>query len=244
MKTFVVDSFTDSPFSGNPAGVCIVETPLDETLMLKIAQELGLSETAFVAPMNGEQRYSIRFFSPKMEIPLCGHATLASAKVLFASQKQNSVTFLTIGNLELVAKAVEDQIVLEFPVYETVPAEAPAALLNALKLNGVKNVAYNDEMKILLLEIEDTVELARLAPDFAALYQSHDAIMVCWLPPHPVATVMIFIRDIFGHGVAPMRTRLQGALIPSWQSIGRTGWAKRKCGPFRPRSGPGSCRSR
>jgi PhzF family phenazine biosynthesis protein len=80
MKTFIVDSFTDIPFKGNPAGVCIVDTYLSDKRMLQIAQELNLSETAFIQPLDASGTFSIRFFSPKMEILLCGHATLASAK--------------------------------------------------------------------------------------------------------------------------------------------------------------------
>lgn len=83
MKTFIVDSFTDEAFKGNPAGVCLLDSPISDGLMLKVAQELGLSETAFINPIKNSEALSIRYFSPKMEIPLCGHATLASAKVIF-----------------------------------------------------------------------------------------------------------------------------------------------------------------
>ncbi|MCP3996862.1 MAG: PhzF family phenazine biosynthesis protein, partial [bacterium] len=97
MKTFIVESFTSRPFRGNPAGVCLLDAPVEggplrdtssqtgflpESTMLEVAQELNLSETAFVQPIPDTNRFHIRYFSPKMEIPLCGHATLASAKVL------------------------------------------------------------------------------------------------------------------------------------------------------------------
>lgn len=81
MRTFIVDSFTDTPFKGNPAGVCIIGSQLSDERMLHIAQELNLSETAFLSPLESGGAFAIRYFSPKMEIPLCGHATLASAKV-------------------------------------------------------------------------------------------------------------------------------------------------------------------
>ena len=81
ITTYIVDSFTDVAFQGNPAGVCLVASPLDDKLMLTIAKELGLSETAFVQQQ--KDHYTIRYFSPKQEIPLCGHATLAASKVLF-----------------------------------------------------------------------------------------------------------------------------------------------------------------
>src|ERR1041384_3527712 len=176
MRTFIVDSFTDIPFKGNPAGVCIVDSPLSEERMLHIAQELNLSETAFLCLRKTGNTFSIRYFSPKMEIPLCGHATLASARVIFSTQELNEVHFINIQNLDLSAKESNGQIVMEFPIYETRPADTPPALIAALGVKAVRNAVYNEETKILLLEIADTKELAGLEPDFAALYKSHQFI--------------------------------------------------------------------
>ena len=176
MKTFIVDSFTDTPFRGNPAGVCMVESPLGDQRMLDIAQELNLSETAFLHPLKNRGAYSIRYFSPKVEIPLCGHATLASAKVIFSSSGLNKVHFLTTQKLELSAQALNGKIVMDFPIYETVTAAAPPAMLAALGVKAVRNVAYNEETRILLLELASTDEVAGLKPDFTALLRSHDSI--------------------------------------------------------------------
>ena len=176
IRTFIVDSFTDTPFKGNPAGVCVLSSQLSEEVMLRIAQELNLSETAFLSPLESGNAFAIRFFSPKMEIALCGHATLASAKVVFAIHKLNEVHFMNIQNLDLFAKQSDDQIVMEFPVYETRTADAPPALLAALGIEAIKNSVYNEETKILLLEIGNTEELASLDPDFTALLRSHNSI--------------------------------------------------------------------
>jgi PhzF family phenazine biosynthesis protein len=176
MKTFIVDSFTRTPFRGNPAGVCLVDSALSDETMQQVAQELGLSETAFVGGPEISGDFSIRFFSPKMEIPLCGHATLASAKVVFATRGVREATFVNSQELRLVVGENAGKIEMEFPVYGTRPCDAPSALLAALGLGAVKNTAYNDETRILLLEIDDTCELAGLAPDFGALVASHDAI--------------------------------------------------------------------
>jgi PhzF family phenazine biosynthesis protein len=176
MKTFIVDAFTDQPFRGNPAGVCIAESPLSDDLMLKIAQELNLSETAFIRPLGPEGIFAIRYFSPKMEIPLCGHATLASGRVVFATDGLAETHFINIQNLDLAVRASKDRISMVFPVYETRPAEAPTALLAALGVKVIRNAAYNEETKILLLEISDSGVLAGLNPDFTALYRSHDSI--------------------------------------------------------------------
>jgi PhzF family phenazine biosynthesis protein len=176
MKTYIVDSFTDRPFAGNPAGVCIPDTALDDDTMQNVAQEMGFSETAFIHQADGTQPYSIRFFSPVMEIPLCGHATLASAKVLFEETAVDTVIFLNINGLKLTANRAGSEIVMEFPVYETRPAKVPSSMLRALGLSSVKNSVYNEETNILLLEIEDTHVLSNLTPDFNALASSHDSI--------------------------------------------------------------------
>lgn len=176
MKTFIVDAFTDTPFKGNPAGVCIASTQLEDEQMLDVAGELGLSETAFIHPIDSGEAFSIRYFSPKMEIPLCGHATLASAKVVMATQHVNVVNFFTSQDLHLPVSESNGQIVMRFPVYETQPANAPQELLAALGIREVENTAFNEETRILLLEIADSTELAGLAPDFHALLRSHDSI--------------------------------------------------------------------
>lgn len=144
--------------------------------MLLVAQELTLSETAFLQPIDGTEDYSIRFFSPVMEIPLCGHATLAAAKVLFDKRDLTTVNFVNINGLVLAARESNGQIVMEFPVYETHTATVPPALLAALGLNSVENCVFNEETRILLLEIKDSRELAALAPNFNALQESHDSI--------------------------------------------------------------------
>ncbi len=175
IPTYIVDSFTNETFKGNPAGVCILESDLSNDTMLSIAKELGLSETAFIKKTADEHTYSIRYFSPKMEIPLCGHATLASSKILF--EKDNTlqkINFITTENINLKIEKEEGGFIkMEFPVYQTKPAAAPLALLNALGLTEVENVVYNEETNILVLQIDSCETLQNLQPDFVALYKSH-----------------------------------------------------------------------
>lgn len=176
ITTYIVDSFTSEPFKGNPAGVCLIEQELSDPLMLNIAKELGLSETAFVRQLT-TGNYSIRYFSPKMEIPLCGHATLASAKVLLHNHPElTQIQFITAEQLDLQIGREDETIIMEFPVYETEAAVAPPALLQALGIPNILNAVYNHETKILLLEIDDCFLLRSLSPDFPSLIQSHDQI--------------------------------------------------------------------
>jgi len=176
MKSYFVDAFTNEPFKGNPAGVCFPEQELEEEVMLKIAQEFGFSETAFIQKTNKHNTYTIRYFSPKKEIPLCGHATLASAKVIFENTDVDEILFVTSENLELVINKHNEEIMMEFPVYDTIPATIPQATLAALGLEKVINTVYNSNTKIILLEISDSQLLAGLTPDFDALLNSYENI--------------------------------------------------------------------
>ena len=176
ITTFIVDSFTDEAFKGNPAGVCLVENSLKENEMINIAKELGLSETAFVKKESSNM-YTIRYFSPKMEIPLCGHATLAASKVLFnITDSLNKITFKTIENINLSIQKIEDFIQMEFPIYKTEPATVPKALLKALGIDTIENTVFNKETSILLLEISCCETLQNLSPNYEALYASHNTI--------------------------------------------------------------------
>lgn len=177
IETYIVDSFTDRPFKGNPAGVCILECELEDEKMLSIANELGLSETAFVKKVENQNKYTIRYFSPKKEIPLCGHATLASAKVLFKKDSLiDNIHFVNIQNLDLLVHRAGELIKMVFPIYNTKPTEAPNELLAALGVKETRNIAYNEETNILLIEIDDCQILRALKPDFEALYLSHKSI--------------------------------------------------------------------
>lgn len=175
IETYIVDSFTDEPFKGNPAGVCLLEQELTIEKMAAIANELGLSETAFV--LKKADQYTIRYFSPKMEIPLCGHATLAASKVLFEKYPDmDNIHFTTVRSIDLLTKKDGDSIIMEFPIYDTMPAIVPHALLDALGIMEFTNGEYNLETQILLVEIPNSITLENLKPDFEALYKSHDSI--------------------------------------------------------------------
>ena len=105
MKTYFVDSFTNEKFKGNPAAVCLLERELESKTMQNIAIEIGFSETAFIKQIS-DNIYSIRFFSPKTEIPLCGHATLASSKIIFDTTLLQNIKFINYENVELFIEKV------------------------------------------------------------------------------------------------------------------------------------------
>jgi PhzF family phenazine biosynthesis protein len=175
MKTYFVDSFTTEKFKGNPAAVCFAENELDDITMQNIAAEIGFSETAFVQK-KGNNNYNIRFFTPKKEIPLCGHATLASSKIIFDSTDLDTITFINCENIELKINKDQEKIVMEFPVYETEPIDVPQSMLDALEIDKAINIRYSSKNKIILVEIENSDKLASLQPDFSALLSSYQGI--------------------------------------------------------------------
>lgn len=131
MKQYVVDAFTDRVFGGNPAAVCILDGPMDETLMQNITIENNLSETAF-AYKNGD-KYNLRWFTPGGEIDLCGHATLGTAYVVFNFVEPDikEVTFSTMsGDLTVVRK--DDLYELVFPAYDLKEVEVTDAMEAAI----------------------------------------------------------------------------------------------------------------
>ncbi|MCI3937161.1 PhzF family phenazine biosynthesis protein [Chryseobacterium aahli] len=175
MKTYFVDSFTNQKFKGNPAAVCIAESDLNNATMQSIASEIGFSETAFIKQIT-DNTYSIRFFTPKIEIPLCGHATLASSKIVFDTTSFDTIKFINSNNVELFIEKVENKIKMQFPVYETEEIEVPQKMLDALGISEIVNTRYNTNNKIILIEIKNAIKLSNLKPDFAALINSYTGI--------------------------------------------------------------------
>src|SRR6266699_380008 len=128
LRIVQVDAFASRPFSGNPAGVCVLPAPRDERWMQDVAAEMNLAETAFLHPEN--EGYRLRWFTPKVEVALCGHATLASAHVLWEEghlAADQQARFHTQSGL-LTADHAGDWIELDFPATPPAPAAAPPGL--------------------------------------------------------------------------------------------------------------------
>lgn len=174
IRTYTLDAFTDQPFSGNPAVVCQVKEGLADKVMLQIAQEFNVSETAYL--INQEGYYDIRYFSPIQEIPLCGHATLASAKMLFSTKQMDKVKFKTVQGLELTCYKKGNEVMMKFPLYDTVSAEASDDMVQALGISQIVDVRLCEKTSMLLVEMADLDELKGMEPDFAALKKSYAGI--------------------------------------------------------------------
>ncbi|MGH7470625.1 MAG: PhzF family phenazine biosynthesis protein [Longimicrobiales bacterium] len=162
-----VDAFADRAFAGNPAAVCIMESPRPERWMQNVAAEMNLSETAFLYPENGT--YRLRWFTPATEVDLCGHATLASAHVLWEDgylAQDRTAEFETRSG-RLSARRAQDWITLDFPAKPCQPVTPPAGLLEGLGLTSARNVARN--VFDYLVELDSAEQVRALRPNFSAL---------------------------------------------------------------------------
>jgi PhzF family phenazine biosynthesis protein len=143
--------------------------------MQNIASEIGFSETAFIKHIY-EGNYSIRFYTPKKEISLCGHATLAASKIIFETSSVETINFINCENIELRIAKIRDKISMEFPVYDTIEFSVPESVFIALGVDKTLNIRFSPTNKIILVEIEDSNKLANLKPDFLALINSYHGI--------------------------------------------------------------------
>jgi PhzF family phenazine biosynthesis protein len=170
MKIYQVDAFTTEPFKGNPAGVCLLEKTMPEEWMRSLAMEMNLSETAFLLPKG--DAFSLRWFTPRKEVRLCGHATLASAHILLESgivQKDQTIQFDTLSG-RLTARQDDGWIELDFPVRHTSACEGNSAINQALGVKPVATAISPSEMgDYYLLELDSDTIVREMAPDFIQL---------------------------------------------------------------------------
>lgn len=158
-----VDAFTNTQFTGNPAAVCILASPQSEEWMQKVAQEMNLSETAFLVKQ--DDGFNLRWFTPMVEVPLCGHATLASAHVLWSDGHllpDEVARFYTKSGV-LIAKLQINWIELDFPVNHSQPIEAPAELSQIL---GVPYKSVYQNSLGYLVEVESEELVREMQPNF------------------------------------------------------------------------------
>ena len=165
-RCFQVDAFTDTPFTGNPAAVVLLDEPREEAWMQSVAAEMNLSETAFAQV--SRRRWPLRWFTPSVEIDLCGHATLATAHVLWEQGllgDASEVEFETLSGT-LSARRSGRLIELDFPLDPPAPAEPDPTLIDAL---GFIPLACAIGRRDWLVEIASEPELRSVRPDFTAM---------------------------------------------------------------------------
>lgn len=175
LPIFQVDAFADKAFAGNPAAVVVLEEDRETSWMQSVAAEMNLSETAFVRRLK-DQRFQLRWFTPVYEVDLCGHATVASAHVLweFNYVKDRQQIRFESRSGELLVSSLGDEVELDFPVTVATAVEPPAGLFDSFRdSNGQVSFSYTGLNKFdYLLELSSESQLRDLQVDFARLADS------------------------------------------------------------------------
>lgn len=180
---FQVDSFTVKPFKGNPAGVCLLEQSRDEVWMQAVANEMRLSETAFLCPKGND--YNLRWFTPSTEVDLCGHATLASAHILFELgfyDPDETIFFHTKSGV-ITACFDHGTIELDMPLIRSVPAES-TPLLEEILGQVPLVVSHSEDNAILLAEIADQAAIEAFDPDFRKIANLEETDLIITTQSH------------------------------------------------------------
>ena len=206
-----IDAFADKPFTGNPAGVCILDSWLEDFLLQRIAAENNLSETAFVVP-EGDS-FGLRWFSPTIEIDLCGHATLATAFVLDMTGKVSCwpLHFSTKSGILSVSKE-NDLYFLDFPARPAHPCSPPAELIKGLGITPQKTLKSRDYLAIL----NDQDQVLNLEPDMASLAGLDSLGIIVTAAGNDVDFVSRFFAPGAGVPEDPVTGSSHCSLIPYW----------------------------
>lgn len=218
IELVVVDAFTDRPFGGNPAAVCVLQSEAPEGWMQSVASEMNLSETAFLVP-EGEGT-KIRWFTPRVEVALCGHATLASAHALWEKQPGRELRFAS-QSCPLSAERLEDGwIRLNFPATLAELAEPPAGLLEAL---GCTPRWVGRSRHDYLVQLDHEGEVRELQPDLSALGRLPVRGIIVTAPGEDYDFVSRFFAPAAGVPEDPVTGSAHCALAPFWaQRLGKT----------------------
>lgn len=215
MLLFTVDAFTDTAFKGNPAAVCLLDTPVTERWMQSVANEMSLSETAFLL---GD---SLRWFTPTVEVTLCGHATLATAHVLYSTgAATGQLEFSTASGILTVNRRTDGMITMDFPAKQVTPVPVPDGLEKAL---GATPVRVGKSALDLLVEVDSAETVRTLGPDIEALAAVDARGVIVTAPGEDTDFVSRFFAPNVGVNEDPVTGSAHCALAPYWSArLGRT----------------------
>ncbi len=216
---YQIDAFTTERFRGNPAAVCLLDSWVDDTILQNIAAENNLAETAFV--VSGETFHELRWFTPEIEIDLCGHATLAAAHALrtCAGRSEQEMLFHTKSG-ELSVRCSDDLYTLNFPSRPAVPVDAPEALLRGLGKAPVETLKSRDFLAV----YEREQDVAGICPDYSALMELDCLGIIVTAPGNDADIVSRFFAPGAGIPEDPVTGSSHCTLIPYWSA--RTGKQK------------------
>ncbi|CAF1259083.1 unnamed protein product [Rotaria sp. Silwood1] len=219
IKIYQVDAFTDQLFGGNSAAVCPLDEWLPDSLMQQIAAENNLADTAFFVPKSNNDGYELRWFTPQLEIDLCGHATLAAAHIIFTemSSVNEEINFQTkkAGALKVTRQKKNGLYTLNFPARPVVKTDVPDGLLLALRSNVTPIEVYKARDHMLVYEKEADVK--QLSPDFMALAKIDSVFsVIVTAPGDEVDFVSRFFAPSAGIPEDPVTGSSHCSLTPYW----------------------------
>ena len=217
-----IDAFADRPFAGNSAAVCLLEQAAPESWMQAFAGEMNLAETAYVRPLPADARgvrFELRWFTPEVEVPLCGHATLATAHALWSEGRAaqgESIRFVTKSG-ELTASPDGELIELDFPATPAASCDADPALLAALGIEKVR-FAGRTSVQDTLLVLDSAEQVRGVRPDFQRLAKLSGRGVVATAPSdeEPFNFVSRFFAPAVGIDEDPVTGSAHCCLGPYW----------------------------
>lgn len=230
MRIFVVDAFTDRPFAGNPAGVCLLDGQADPDWMQQVAAEMKHAETSFLRPIQApDADWELRWFTPLVEVALCGHATLAGAHALFESglaPADRPLRFQTLKSGVLtVTPAGDGRYVMDFPAQPATAVEAPDGLAEALGGVEVRWTGRNQQNDLLVV-LPDEQAVRGLTPDTGALRKIDArgvAVTAAGSGRYDFVSRFIAPRTLPGDGEDPVTGSAHCMFAPYWAAqLGRT----------------------
>ncbi len=217
LTLYQIDAFTDHVFGGNPAAVCILENWIDSALMQKIAQENNLAETAFVVQNNAQ--FEIRWFTPEIEVALCGHATLAAAFAIFNYYgfPENTIRFYSQkSGLLLVDKGENGFITLDFPTDDNAMIRGHDAIEKALGWSPIKTIKGKTDY---LLIYNSQAEVEALEPNFHLLDKCDCRGVIASAPGDNVDFVSRFFAPKCGIPEDPVTGSAHTTMAPYWSKV-------------------------
>lgn len=214
---FQVDAFADRPLTGNPAAVMPLDRWLDDDLLQAIAAENNLSETAFAVPSETDEvDYDLRWFTPTTEVPLCGHATLATGHVLIRKEK---IRFSTKSGILTVSRR-NDLLELDLPAAAVEPRDLPG-LAEALGAGGVTFAGKIGEVGLAIVVLDDESAIRRLRPNSSALADYPELVIVTGPGDEQTIASRVFAVPV-GIDEDPVTGAAHAALVPFWaKRLGR-----------------------
>lgn len=222
LTCFEVDAFTRRTLGGNPAAVCVLPSWPEDAPMQALARQLGLSETAFAVPV-APGRHQLRWFTPAVEVDLCGHATLATAHVLYQElgYAGGELVFDTRSGPLRTRRDASGRIALDLPARAPQPANPPAGLLPAL---GGPEPVWIGRARDWMVVLPDAEAVLRVNPDFAAVTSAAgDAPVIVTAPGEDCDFVSRFFAPAYGVPEDPVTGSAHCTLVPYWSArLGRT----------------------